>query len=60
MRMHRLMGTSPIINHSAVVHSNSELDLSILEGSKSDGDGEVSIEDDEVCYSLAIHPHSVL
>jgi len=30
MRMHRLMGTSPVVDRSAMVHSGTALDLNVI------------------------------
>lgn len=45
-----LMGTSPIVSHVAVAHSNSIPDLSILDGHLDHGD--LSEEDSKVCISV--------
>ncbi|KAJ7506345.1 hypothetical protein B0H11DRAFT_2327412 [Mycena galericulata] len=45
-RMDILMGTSPIVNRSAVAHSNTRVDLSVLDRDGKAHDGPISVKDD--------------
>jgi len=50
MRMHRLMGTSPIVDRSAMAHSNTTLNLgAIMHGHKDRGSDD-ELEIDKVRY----------
>ncbi|KAJ7461893.1 hypothetical protein FB451DRAFT_1404398 [Mycena latifolia] len=45
-RMNILMGTSPVVNRSAVAHSNTRVNLSVLDRNGEAHDGPISIKDD--------------
>ncbi|KAF7351953.1 hypothetical protein MVEN_01157300 [Mycena venus] len=52
MRMHDLMGSSPVINRSAVAHSGTRVDLSILDRDGEAHEGPISVaSDDESKFS---------
>ncbi|KAJ7105922.1 hypothetical protein C8R44DRAFT_886369 [Mycena epipterygia] len=46
-RMDRLMGTSPIVNRSAVAHSGTRVDLGILDRKGTAHDGPMSLDSDD-------------
>ncbi|KAJ7091297.1 hypothetical protein C8R43DRAFT_1142026 [Mycena crocata] len=46
-RMDKLMGTSPIVNRSAVAHSNTRVDLGVLDRNGDAHDGPISVQDSD-------------
>ncbi|KAF8209187.1 hypothetical protein K438DRAFT_2066189 [Mycena galopus ATCC 62051] len=47
LRMHDLMGSSPVVNRSAVAHSGTRVDLGILDRDGDAHDGPISLDSDD-------------
>jgi len=62
MRMHRLMGTSPVVDQSMMVHSGTALDLNVIIRSRKHhvGDRVGSDDENESVSRVSTTSHSLL